>query len=328
MPAADPPLQVITTIPRLPPRPPAMHKGQAGKVAVIAGSRGMSGAAVLCGLGALRGGAGLVRVFTPECVQPIVAASEPCLMTTPLAGTRTGDWSFKRSAIALGDAYGWSDVTAMGPGMGGGRAVSELVHATFQCCPKPMVLDADGLNVLASMDYYSANGWRNRQAANTPANSPAIKPPVVVTPHPGEMARLRKALKLHPVDVPTDDSGRLRCAGEFAIATNTSVVLKGHRTVVTEGRRAYVNTTGNPGMATGGMGDVLTGLIAALIAQGMPAFDAAVLGVYAHGAAADLAAARIGATGYLAREVADLLPAVIHHQDTKTPRHQERRAKE
>lgn len=319
MPAADPPLQVITTIPRLPPRPPAMHKGQAGKVAVIAGSRGMSGAAVLCGLGALRGGAGLVRVYSPECVQPIVAASEPCLMTVPVPGAKDGNWSFKRSEPALADAVAWSDVTAIGPGMGDGKAVEALVQVEFEWCPHPLVLDADCLNALARIDWYTPARWRGRQAAATPELSPRDKPPVVVTPHPGEMARLRAALKLHPAEVPSDDAGRLRCAAEFAVATSTIVVLKGYRSVVTDGRRANVNTSGNPGMATGGMGDVLTGLIAALIAQGMPAFDAAVLGVYAHGAAADRAAARIGPSGYLAREVADELPAAVHHAGAKAP---------
>lgn len=327
MPAADSPLQVITTVPRLPQRPPAMHKGQAGKVAIIAGSRGMSGAAVLCGLGALRGGAGLVRVFTPECVQPIVAASEPCLMTTAVTGTKDGEWSFKRSVHGLFDALRWADVTALGPGLGDAKSMPMLVNALVQCCPGPMVLDADGLNGMARTEWFDAQHWRNRQAAAVPAESRAIKPPLVVTPHPGEMARLRGALKFNPPEVPSADDGRLRCAAEFAIATNTIVVLKGHRTVVTDGRRAYINTTGNPGMATGGMGDVLTGLIAALIGQGLAAFEAAVLGVHAHGAAADLAAARIGPAGYLAREVADLLPAVIHRQGAKAPVHQEPHAK-
>lgn len=302
-----------TEIPTMPPRPAAMHKGLAGKVAIIAGSRGMSGAAVLCGQGALRGGAGLVRVYTPASVQPIVAASEPCLMTVPVDDRKKGRIG-KNSLAELFEAGKWANVMALGPGLGTGAQVEICVWGLVQTTGIPMVLDADGLNGLAAHAegrgaLYAA--LCNRQAAPTPAQSPSVKPPLILTPHPGEMQRLRHAAGLTDVEIESGDESRLNIAFEFAVASNTIVVLKGHRTVVASAERTFINTTGNPGMATGGMGDVLTGLIAALIAQGMSAFDAACLAVHIHGAAADTLARRIAPFGYLAREVADELPATL-----------------
>lgn len=302
-----PPL--LNDVPSLPPRPSHIDKHAAGHVAIVAGSRGMSGAAILCGLGALRGGAGLVRVYTPESVQPLVAAAEPCLMTYALPENRSGELSFKASGAAILSTPDWANVAAIGPGLGHNVGLSELVNALFQTFPGPLVLDADALNVAATAGW-SAEWWRNRQAADSPMSAPAVKPPVVLTPHVGEMQRLRRALKLSDLEL-THDDARLLSACEVARATATIVVLKGHRTVVASAAAAYVNPTGNAGMAAGGMGDVLTGLIAALIAQGMPAFDAARLAVYVHGQAGDRLARQIGPIGFLARELADAIPAAL-----------------
>ena len=288
-----------------------MHKGQAGRVAIIAGSRGMSGAAVLCGLGALRGGAGLVRVYCPESIQPIVAASEPGLMTNGLPESASGVLSFKQSGVAVLTSPDWSNVAAIGPGLGIDAGLSDLVNAVFQAYAGPLLLDADALNAISRTAAWNAEWWRTRQAGPSPADTPAEKPPVIVTPHPGEMAKLRQSLGLRAVALDNDDSLRLQAAFEFAQRTATIVVLKGHRTVVADSTRAYVNVTGNAGMAAGGMGDVLTGLIAALIGQGMSPFDACCLAVHAHGRAGERLAQRIGPIGFLAREVADELPAAL-----------------
>jgi ADP-dependent NAD(P)H-hydrate dehydratase len=304
---------IVANVPRMPERPADMHKGQAGHVAIIAGSRGMSGAACLAGLAALRGGAGLVRVYSPESVQPIVAASEPSLMTVPLEETVAGDLMAAPAMLWLHLGRDWPHAVAVGPGLGQSDALRELLIGapgaakpgllgTFE---KPMVIDADGLNNLANLGP-KARWWESRTDR-----------PTVITPHPGEMARLRSGAGLAELRG-SDDQTRLRIAHEFASLSETVVVLKGHRTVVCTIDRAYINTTGNPGMATGGMGDVLTGLIAALLAQGLSAFDAACLGVHAHGRAADLLAKQIGPAGYLAREVADLLPAALA-EASRTP---------
>jgi NAD(P)H-hydrate epimerase len=282
----------------LPPRPDATHKGQVGHVAIIAGSRGMSGAACLSALGALRGGAGLVRVLTPASVQPIVAASNPCLMSAPLPETDTGQIAREAWPLIRDDTLGWADVVAIGPGLGQSADGTGLVSQVLNDYRGPAVVDADGLNNLAGAGVAAWSRRKNR--------------PTVLTPHPGELNRLLRGAGLDELSGADDDT-RLARAHAYARATQTTVVLKGHRTVVCTPDEAYVNTTGNPGMATGGMGDVLTGFIAALLGQGSSAFDAARLGVYCHGLAADLCAKNIGPIGYLARDVAEMLPAALAH---------------
>ncbi|HPM23037.1 MAG TPA: NAD(P)H-hydrate dehydratase [Phycisphaerae bacterium] len=283
-----------TALPRRAPRPPDLHKGQAGHVAIFAGSRGLSGAAVLSGLGALRGGAGLVRVYCAASVQPIVAVAEPCLMTVPLPEDADGRIALDPAKVELN--LDWAHALAIGPGLGQSDAVAALVAALLVSFAGPVVVDADGLNNIAAR---GAAVWQPRAARAT-----------VITPHPGEMARLRVGLGL-PQCRGADDNTRLAAAHECAVRAGVTVVLKGHRTVVSTPDATYVNATGNPGMASGGMGDVLTGLLAALLAQGLDAFAAARLGVYCHGLAADRCARDIAPVGYLAREVADALPAAL-----------------
>lgn len=285
---------ILTDPPAPPDRPPTMHKGQAGRVAIVGGSQGMSGAAILAGLGALRGGAGLVRVYCPASVQPIVAAAEPCFMTVPIVEAAPG-----RIADTL-FGEGWADALAVGPGLGSGEFAAEITRQAVARSRGPVVLDADGLNPLA------LGGPLALSAGGTPE---AAKP-AVITPHPGEMARLRQGAGLPPL-TGDDDETRVRIAQEYAGLSSTVVVLKGYRTVVCASDRVFINSTGNAGMATGGMGDVLAGLIAALIGQGLAPFEAACLGVHVHGLAADLCAREIGAVGYLAREVADRIPMAL-----------------
>lgn len=290
------PPEPTTAVPTLSPRPDRTHKGDVGRVAIIAGSRGMSGAAVLAALGALRGGAGLVRVCTPASVQPLVAAGDPCLMTVALAEDEAGRIS-DRAVGALRESREWASVAAIGPGLGVSDGVRSIVTHVWDEFGGPLVADADALNALARCD---AGVWRTRVGRST-----------IVTPHPGEMARLRGAVGLAECNE-QDDETRLRCAWEFARRAGVTVVLKGHNTIVAEAARTYRNTSGNPGMATGGMGDVLTGLVAALLGQGFDAFDAARLAVFAHGAAADRLAKRIAPFGYLSREVAEEIPVALH----------------
>lgn len=287
-------------VPQRPPRDVAAHKGVVGRIAIVAGSRGMSGAAVLAALGALRGGAGLVRVLTSESAQPIIAASEPCTMTVPLSEDSAG----RIAADALTEVeptLKWCDVTAIGPGLGESPALARFIVDVLEAFPGPLVLDADALNNLARE---RAPWWEIRSGRAT-----------IITPHPGEVQRLRDGAGLRKTRGQGDDE-RLASAHELARLTGATVVFKGYHTVVATPKEAYINTTGNAGMATGGMGDVLTGLLAALLGQQMPPFDAARLAVYAHGKAADRLAERIAPVGYLAREVADALPAALAEAST------------
>ena len=297
-----PPPAMVSDVPALPPRALETHKGQAGHVAIIAGSRGMSGAAVLCGMGALRAGAGLARVFCPASIQPVIATHEPSLMTKGLPETKEGQISAEHTPMELITEMmcEWANAIAVGPGLGPthpGGDIFQIVGWVLADRHCPVVVDADALN--AAPDEPPGE-WLGRRR----------DVPTVITPHPGEMARLRKVAGLPPLSG-KDDETRLRSAHEYALLTGVTVVLKGYRTVVCTPEQAYINTTGNPGMATGGMGDVLTGVIAALLGQGLSAFDAARLGVYVHGLAGDRCARRIGPVGFVARELAEELPPAL-----------------
>jgi NAD(P)H-hydrate epimerase len=272
-------------MPFLAPRLADSNKGSFGRVLVVAGSRGMSGAAVLCGSGALRGGAGLVRVAVPQGILPIVAAGNLCYLTSPLPDDPQGLLSADAEAEVLTLAQA-NQVMALGPGLGQSPAISNLVAAVIRQVTAPVVLDADGLNAVGRQTDW----FRQRPA------------PLVITPHPGEFARLLGS------DVATIQANRQDLAGQFAGANGVVLVLKGHQTVVTDGQRLYVNATGNPGMATGGTGDVLTGLIAALLGQGLEAFEAAQLGVHLHGLAGDLARDELGEAGLIASDLVSYLP--------------------
>jgi ADP-dependent NAD(P)H-hydrate dehydratase len=277
-------LEEVTALPALAPRPLDSNKGSFGRVLVIAGSRGMSGAAVLCGSAALRGGAGLVRVAVPAGILPIVAAGNPCYMTAPLAEDEEGRFSSEAIADLIHLAAGFT-ILAVGPGLGRSAGLTFLVSALLRTS-LPLVLDADGLNALDKQ----TDRLRGRTA------------PLVLTPHPGEFARLVG------LTIPDVLARREELAGQFAAEHGLVVVLKGHGTLVTDGKRLYRNPTGNPGMATAGSGDVLTGLIAALMGQGLEAFAAAQLGVWLHGRAGDLARDDLGEPSLIASDLLQYLP--------------------
>ncbi|BAS27120.1 NAD(P)H-hydrate dehydratase [Limnochorda pilosa] len=280
----------------LPARPADSHKGTYGHLLVVAGSQGMSGAAVLVARAALRSGAGLVTLAVPASVQAQAAASLPEALTHGLPETSEGTLGVEaaREVVRL---LGPRDALALGPGIGAGRETAALVFELLsreEIVVKPCVLDADALTLLAREPRRLDEAGRALGAALG----------MVITPHPGEMARL---LGCTAGDVQADRPGKVR---EAATRFGAVAVLKGARTLVADpaGRWA-INPTGNAGMATGGMGDVLTGAVGALLAQGLAPWDAARAAVYLHGLAGDLAAAERGAAGLLASEVADHLPA-------------------
>lgn len=274
----------VESLPDIPQRPSDGHKGTFGRVLISAGSRGMSGAAVLCGLGALRGGAGLVFVAVPESIVSIVAGAEPSYLNIPLPEDREGRLCVTAADRLLHEAE-TADVIAIGSGWGRSPDLDRLAHRLYEEVSAPLVVDADALNALA------ASG-----------ELPAPAGPRIITPHPGEFSRLiGRDLK--------DISGqREELASRFAEEHGIVVVLKGAGTVITDGEQIAVNTTGNSGMATGGSGDVLTGLTAAVLAQGLPPFGAARLAAHLHGLACDLAAEELSEPGLIASDLPRFLP--------------------
>lgn len=278
-------LKRISEVPQLPSRAVDSHKGSYGRVVLIGGSIGMSGAISLAGLGALRGGAGLVYLACPRSVWSAVAAIEPSYLTVPLPEDALG-----RLAIAsipeIMTACQNADAVATGPGLGQSDDLREVVSQIIREVDVPCVVDADALNLLVDRQglFDSARSLR------------------VLTPHPGEFSRLT-GLSIREIQ-----AHRESLAIEYAQRHRVVLVLKGAGTIVTDGDRLFINRTGNPGMATGGTGDVLTGLITALIAQGADPFDAACLGCHLHGLAGDIAAEELSPPGMIASDLPKYLP--------------------
>jgi ADP-dependent NAD(P)H-hydrate dehydratase len=280
-------------LPRLPPRLPDAHKGDFGSALIVGGSRGMAGAAALAGLAALRGGAGLVRLAVPDAVLDTVAGFEPSYMTVPLPADAAGhitSAAFDHIAVLAESAT----AIACGPGLGRSFDLEQLVVRLYQEVARPMVFDADALFALAA----------EPEVLTQPGG------PRILTPHPGEFARL--------IGRKLDADARNDAAVQLAARCGIVVVLKGHRTLITDGRRQAINTTGNPGMATGGSGDVLTGLITALACQHLEPFDAARLGVYLHGLAGDLAAEELGQVSLIASDLIQYLPEAFQEYAAST----------
>jgi NAD(P)H-hydrate epimerase len=259
-------------------RPPGAHKGTFGHLLIVAGSPGKAGAAVLAARGALRAGTGLVTVACPAEVRAEVAMQQAEVMTVPLPAR-------PEDAPSLAEGR---DALAVGPGLGTGNDARAQVEALLGHARAPLVLDADGLNVT------SVEGLLRSDA------------PRVLTPHPGEAARLRKTTA---TEIQADRIGHART---LAQATGAVVLLKGRRTVIAapDGRAAF-NATGNPGMATAGTGDVLTGVVGAFLARGLAPFDAARLAAFVHGDAGDRAACDLGEDGMIASDLAARLPAAL-----------------
>ena len=287
-------MQTVTDLPKLPARETAAHKGDFGKICIIGGQPGMTGAPVLAGIAALRAGAGLVRIAAPKTVLPIIAALEPCYTTIPLDDD---DGQLVAGALqtAVAEAEN-NDITAIGPGLGTSRTARNIVAALTEKKDLRLVIDADAINCLAKDPT-----WVKRKTAS-----------IILTPHPGEMKRLWTSLFRSPL--PEDRGEQARSLAE---KTGCTVLLKGAATIVTDAEKFYTNTTGNPGMATGGSGDVLTGIIAALAAQKLDNFSAAQLAARIHGMAGDIAAKKKGQISMIATDIIKMLPEAFRRHNEK-----------
>ena len=267
----------------LPQRDPQAHKGDFGKVLIVSGSHGYAGAPALAALAALRTGSGLIYVTVPECIYPVVAGKllEPMVFGYPAEGD-----GFSALAIPkILDRLASCDACLIGPGLGRTSVVFQLVQTVLRESTVPVVVDADGLNALdGHIDLL-------RGAAC----------PVVLTPHEGEFVRLGGDLR----------AGRQAAAERMALQTGAVVLLKGHRTIITDGRQTYVNPTGNPGMATGGSGDVLAGILTSLLGQGVPPLEAAAAAAWLHGTAGDRCAAELGQYGMTPGDMIGVLPRLL-----------------
>ncbi|MEW6553340.1 MAG: NAD(P)H-hydrate dehydratase [Actinomycetota bacterium] len=273
---------------RLPRRSPDAHKGNSGRVLVVAGSVGLTGAAALCSRAALRCGAGVVTLGIPSSLNPIMEVKLTEVMTLPLPDGG-GGYLGHGAVEAVLDKLQSYDVLALGPGLGTAPATCEVVDGLLRRARVPVVLDADGINCSAGRD-----GLSGREGAT------------VITPHPGELGRLlgREAGEIQ--------ASRVDSAAEAARRFDCTVVLKGANSLVAEAEgRIYINTLALPGLATAGSGDVLTGCIAAFCAQGLDPLDAAVCGVFIHGKAAELASHLVGPVGMVAGDIISHLPLAL-----------------
>lgn len=279
------------------PRALNTHKGDYGRVLVIGGSAGMSGAAVMCGIAALRGGAGLVTVALPKSLNVAFEAAVLEVMSLPLPETDSISISLRALDTVL-ERMEWANVLAIGPGISRVEETQEFVRQVVHSSTKPVILDADG--IMAFAGRMNELNWRRCE--------------LVLTPHPGEMAAL---IGKSVLDVQSD---RIGMAQAVAKELNATVILKGAHTVIAAPNgNAYINLTGNPGMASGGTGDVLTGLIASLIAQGNEPFEAAACAVFLHGLAGDMASWDKGEAALVAGDLIEYLPKAITQPDMWTP---------
>ncbi|HMB96520.1 MAG TPA: NAD(P)H-hydrate dehydratase, partial [Tepidisphaeraceae bacterium] len=276
----------IVTLPPLPPRPLDGHKGLFGRVLIVGGNDAMIGAPVLAGTAALRMGAGLVQIALPQEILPAALSITPELIGLSLGG----------SSAALVEAAEKADAVVIGPGMGQSSQAKSRLERLIKL-KKSMLIDADGLNLLAA-----GKTWPK-----------SFKASAILTPHPGEMKRLAKLFKKN--EVPADDDGRIEIATLAAKTFGQTIVLKGNRTVVTDGEKVYLNRTGDSSLSKAGTGDVLSGIIGTLLSQKMDHFEAACAGVWLHGRAGEIAGKKFGRRSVLARDVIDSLPDAIREYE-------------
>ncbi len=272
----------------LPDRAADAHKGTFGYDVIVGGSVGMAGACVLAAKGALRSGAGVVQITVPEGAYEVVASQVTCPLVHPVPDTFAGTFHPDAKASILEKMDG-SDAAAVGPGMGTRDETRAFLFSLLPDLTCPTVVDADGLNVI-SEDVSCLDD---------------VRTDLVLTPHPGEFSRLTGD------SIEEIQSNRASVAADFASKHDLVLVLKGHETVVTDGDRVWINETGNPGMATGGTGDVLTGMLTSFIGQGMNTYEAARLGVFLHGLSGDQVADEKGMVGMIASDLVAALPNVL-----------------
>jgi len=279
--------EIISAITKIYPRISDTHKGDYGRVFILAGSRGMTGCAYLCSLSALRAGAGLVYLGVPYDLVPVMEVKLTEVIMVSLPQTRDVTLSLKVFSNIKG-FVDKIDYLVIGPGLSQNRATRKLIQKIVLEIDKPVLLDADGINAFSNC----VNFFKKRRT-----NS------LILTPHPGEFSRL---LKLPVSEI---KEKREKLAKDFACKFNLTLILKGYNTIVASpDGKCYINTTGNPGMATAGSGDVLAGVIAGLRAQGLDDYLAAVLGVYIHGLAGDIAAQHKTQISMLAGDILESLP--------------------
>jgi NAD(P)H-hydrate epimerase len=271
----------------IPERPPYSHKGDYGHVLLIAGSRGKTGAALMAANAALRTGAGLVTIGIPEHLVGSFQSSVAEEMLLPLPDTGKGALSYKALPEILDFISSNADVLALGPGLGQAEETSRLVRELLLRSAAPMVIDADALNAL---DGHTALLKKT-------------KAPAIITPHPGEFSRL-SGLGIGQIE-----SNRIEAAYSFSQETGSYLILKGSPTVIAEpDGRVFINSTGNPGMAKAGTGDVLTGMTGGLLGQGLSPLEASLLGVFLHGMAGDISAAEVGERSLLSSDIIEAIP--------------------
>jgi NAD(P)H-hydrate epimerase len=266
-------------------RQPNTNKGDYGKIVIVSGSYGMAGASFLCCKGAYKSGAGLVYLCIPRSIYPILGTKLTCTVVHPVDETPQGTFS-QTSYNQIIKVAQRCDVIAIGPGITTHNQTKMLVKDLIRNLQIPIVIDADGLNSIS----------------DKPEILKEARSDIIITPHPGELSRLIKT------SIPEIQKAREKFAKDTAKRFGVITVLKGYKTVVSDGKRVFINTTGNPGMASGGSGDVLTGMIAGLIGQGYPLFESACTGVYLHGLAGDLAAKKYGEISMIATDILEFLP--------------------
>jgi hydroxyethylthiazole kinase-like uncharacterized protein yjeF len=281
----------------VPARPANSHKGDYGRVLIVSGSKGKTGAALMAAKACLRAGAGLVTVGVPETLAGVFQSRAMEEMILPLPDKGDGSLSAEAAKEILSFISAGADVLAIGPGIGVSADTERIMRELILNSAAPMVIDADGLNSI------TGGAGILRKA----------KSPVILTPHAGEMARLMKGDgPVGSVGTASIESGRISLSLSYSKKTGTYLVLKGTPTVIAEpGGKAFINTNGNPGMATAGAGDVLTGIVAAFLGQGLNPLDASVLGTYMHGLAGDIAASQMGMHSLIATDIIEHLPGVF-----------------
>ncbi len=289
----------------LPTRAVDGNKGTFGRLLIVGGNEEMIGAPVLAGMAALRSGAGLVQIALPQLVLPAALSICPELIGMGLHGSA--------DASRLVEAADKADALVIGPGLGTSDAARDRL-LSLVALDKPMVLDADALNLLAAMNQWPADRFKAR---------------AVLTPHPGEMRRLASLLPPDKtgawnssdthVAIPSDEPNRIDIATLATSTFNQVIILKGHRTIVTDAHRLYINTTGDSTLAKAGSGDILSGILGCFLAQRMDRFDAATLAVWLHGKAGELAGSIHGKRSALGRDVIDCLAQAISESESSAP---------
>jgi NAD(P)H-hydrate epimerase len=291
----------------IPQRPACSHKGDYGHVLIVAGSNGKTGAALMTAKACLRSGSGLVTLAIPESLMDVFQGRVTEEMTLPLPDDGNGMLSSKAADEILNYAFQKIDVIAIGPGIGVSKETEKIITELIRKSTVPMVIDADAINSLAGS---MVNGQGSKDIFQE------AKSPIIVTPHTGEMARLLKqksevkSQKSKEKEIRTEiEKNRIEIAISFPKETGAYLVLKGTPTIVAEpDGKVFINTTGNPGMATAGSGDVLTGIIASMVGQKLSALDASLFGVYIHGLAGDIAARTKGEHSLIASDIINFLP--------------------